>query len=324
MADKTQNDITIKDFVEYVNTNASEIIAKSVFAPMSTNLFRIQTGVTAKTAINLLDTAVTFGDGSVCGFGDNVQQTISQREIEPGYIKVNAEWCDKVFLNSFANHLVNMAAGRETMPFEQALIEDVVRNIGKELEFAIWQGEKESTPSTNLGWFDGLITIIKDANCTNVGTTKEVDDGEGGTEDVPMTMLERVWAVYEAIPDEVLFDEVIYMSNANFRKLVKELVDSNLYHYERNIDESLDIILPGTNTHVKAVNGLSKYGQTDPDFIVAMNPNHTIYGVDMQNDNEKVKVWFSDDNDTLRLKISFAAGVQIALPNEIVASYATE
>ena len=308
--DKTQNDITIKDFVEYVNTNASEIIAKSVFAPMSTTLFRVQTGVTAETAINLLDTEVTFGDGSVCGFSDDVQQTISQRTIVPGFIKVNAEWCDKVFLNSFANHLVNMAAGRETMPFEQALIDDVVRNIGKELEKAIWQGDTASQ-TTNLSYFDGLIKIMKAANVTNVGTTKTV-----GEETVNMTVLERVWAVYEAIPEEVLFDEVIYLNNSNFRKLVKELVDSNLYHYERNIDESMDIILPGTNTHVKAVNGL-----TGVDEIYAMNPNHTVYGVDMQNDNETVKVWFSDDNDTLRLKIAFAAGVQVALPNEIVASY---
>lgn len=315
MADKTQKDITIKDFVEYVNTNASEIISKSVFAPMSTTLFRVQTGVTAETAINLLDTEVTFGDGSECGFADNVQQTISQRTIVPGYIKVNAEWCDKVFLNSFANHLVNMAAGRETMPFEQALIDDVVRNIGKELEKAIWQGDTTSQ-TTNLSYFDGLIKIMKAANVQNVGKTKEVDDGQGGTTTVPMTMLERVWAVYEAIPEEVLFDEVIYLNNSNFRKLVKELVDSNLYHYERNIDESMDIILPGTNTHVKAVNGL-----TGVDEIYAMNPNHTVYGVDMQNDNETVKVWFSDDNDTLRLKIAFAAGVQVALPTEIVASY---
>lgn len=310
--DKTQKDLTIKDFIEYVNTNTTEIITKSVFAPMSTNLFKKQFGVTAETALNLLDTAVTFGDGSVCGFDDNVQSTISQRTIVPGYIKVNFEYCDKVFLNSWANHMVNMAAGNEQMPFEQALIADIVKNVGQELEFAIWQGEKETTPTSNLGFFDGLIKIIKDANVTNVGAAQT-------------TMLARVWDVYNAIPDTVLFDEVIYMSNSNFRKLVKELVDANMYHYERNIDESMDIILPGTNTHVKAVNGLSKYNSNaDPDFIVALNPNHVVYGVDLENDQEKVKVWFSDDNDTLRGKISFSAGVQIALPNEVVASYAEE
>lgn len=312
MADKVQKDITIKDFVEYVNTNTTEIITKSVFAPMSTNLFKKQFGVTAETALNLLDTSVTFGDGKVCGFSDNVQSTISQRNIVPGYIKVNFEYCDKVFLNSWANHMVNMAAGNETMPFEQALIEDIVKNVGQELEFAIWQGVKETTPTSNLGFFDGLIKIIKDS----IPAENKVGASQS-------TMLDRVWDVYNAIPDTVLFDEVIYMSNANFRKLVKELVDANMYHYERNIDESMDIILPGTNTHVKAVNGLSKYptAQADPDFIVALNPNHVVYGVDLENDQEKVKVWFSDDDDTLKGKISFAAGVQVALPNEIVASY---
>ena len=127
------------------------------------------------------------------------------------------------------------------------------------------------------------------------------------------TMLDRVWNVYNAIPEETLFDTVIYMNNANFRALVKELVDANLYHYERNIDESLDIILPGTMTHIKAVSGL-----TGQDVIVACNPNHIVYGVDLENDMETFHFWFSTDNDTFRLRVEFSAGVQIALPNEVI------
>ena len=103
---------TLKEALpNWIETNASDLITASVFEAMSTKLFSIQTGVTSEVAINLLDTAVRFGDGAECGFNNTVDQVISQRTIKPGYIKVNAEWCDKEFLDTFAHHLVKMAAG---------------------------------------------------------------------------------------------------------------------------------------------------------------------------------------------------------------------
>ena len=303
------NSLDLTGLKEYINQNSTELIAKSVFAPMSTTLFKVQTGVKAETAINLLDTTVTFGDGKECGLDPISAQTISQRTIVPGFMKVVLKYCQKDFYNTFASHLTNVAAGRETLPFEQYFIEDVIKNIGKELEVAIWQGDKDvlnTNPNTNK--FDGLLTIIDKevtaGNITNIynGTTQN-------------TMLKRVWAVYNAIPEEKLFDEVIYMNNANFRALVKELVDANMYHYERNVDQSMDIILPGTMTHIKAVSGL-----TGKDTIVALDPAHVVYGTDLENDFETFKFWFSDDDDMFKLLVEFAAGIQIALPNEVVLS----
>lgn len=301
MADKVNKSLTLHDLPEYIDQHSEELITKSVFSPMSANLFKVQTGVKSKTALNLLDTAVTFGDGTVCGFTNTTSSTISQRYIEPGFIKVNAEYCDKDFLNTFAAHQVNVAAGRETLPFEEYFVEDIKRQIGKNLEIAIWQGDTTSN-NANLNKFDGLLKIM-------TADVPQANQQAKGAD----TILTRVWKVYNAIPEEVLFDEVIYLNNANFRALVKALVDSNLYHYERNIDESLDIILPGTNTHVKAINGL-----TGVDTIIALNPDHVVYGVDLEGDAETAKMWFSDDNDTFRLKIEFSVGVQIALPNEII------
>jgi hypothetical protein len=296
------NSLDLTGLNNYINQESTELIAKSVFSAMSTRLFKVQTGVKAPTAINLLDTQVTFGDGKECGLDPMSAQTVSQRIITPGFIKVFLKYCHKDFYNTFASHLTNVAAGRETLPFEEYFVTDVIRNIGKTLEIAIWQGDVNAYDE-NLNKFDGLLKImfadVPEANKQTVGS------GD--------TMLDRVWNVYNAIPEETLFDTVIYMNNANFRALVKELVDANMYHYERNIDESLDIILPGTMTHVKAVSGL-----TGQDVIVACNPNHVVYGVDLENDMETFHFWFSTDNDTFRLRVEFSAGVQIALPNEVI------
>lgn len=302
------NSLDLTGLNDYINQESTELIAKSVFSAMSTRLFKVQTGVKAPTAINLLDTQVTFGDGKECGLDPMSVQTVSQRIITPGFIKVFLKYCHKDFYNTFASHLTNVAAGRETLPFEQYFIEDVIRNIGKELEVAIWQGDTAVTntnPNTNK--FDGLLKLIN-AEVTAGNIVNKYDVAQN-------TMLKKVWAVYEAIPEEKLFDEVIYMNNANFRTLVKELVDANMYHYERTIDETLDIILPGTMTHIKAVSGL-----TGQNVIVAMDPKHVVYGCDMENDMETFKFWFSDDDDAFKLLVEFAAGVQIALPSEVVYS----
>lgn len=302
------NSLDLTGLNAYINQESTELIAKSVFSAMSTRLFKVQTGVKAPTAINLLDTQVTFGDGKECGLDPMSAQAISQRIITPGFIKVFLKYCHKDFYNTFASHLTNVAAGRETLPFEQYFIEDVIRNIGKELEVAIWQGDtavENTNPNTNK--FDGLLKLI-DAEVTAGTIVNKYDVAQN-------TMLKKVWAVYEAIPEEKLFDEVIYMNNANFRKLVKELVDANMYHYERTIDDTLDIILPGTMTHIKAVSGL-----TNQNVIVAMDPNHVVYACDMENDMETFKFWFSDDDDAFKLLVEFAAGTQIALPSEVVYS----
>ena len=302
------NSLDLTGLNDYINQESTELIAKSVFSAMSTRLFKVQTGVKAPTAINLLDTQVTFGDGKECGLDPMSAQTVSQRIITPGFIKVFLKYCHKDFYNTFASHLTNVAAGRETLPFEQYFIEDVIRNIGKELEVAIWQGDtavSNTNPNTNK--FDGLLKLIN-AEVTAGTIVNKYDVAQN-------TMLKKVWAVYEAIPEEKLFDEVIYINNANFRTLVKELVDANMYHYERTIDETLDIILPGTMTHIKAVSGL-----TGQNVIVAMDPKHVVYGCDMENDMETFKFWFSDDDDAFKLLVEFAAGVQIALPSEIVYS----
>lgn len=307
MSDVTNKSLTLRDLPEYVATNAEELIAKSVFSAVSTKLFKVQTGVKATTAINVLDTSVTFGDGTVCGFSNTVNSVIAQRNITPGFIKVNAEYCHKDFYNTFASHATNVAAGRETLPFEEYLVNDIIKHIGEALETAIWQGDTNSA-TANLNKFDGLMKImLADAPAAN-----KINLPASGK------MVDRVWSVYNAIPEGSVNDAVIYMNTANFRSLVKELVDANLFHYTTEADAKMDIILPGTFTHVIGVPGLN-----GKDIVIGANPKHIVYGTDMESDAETFKLWFSDDNDTFRLKVEFVAGVQIVDPSEVILSFDT-
>ena len=118
---------------------------------------------------------------------------------------------------------------------------------------------------------------------------------------------------YKAIPAKKLDKAALFIGVDKFRDLVLELTEKNLYHYNPAIDTNMEIVLPGTNTRVIAVSGLN--GQA---YVVAADPENIYYGVDMEGDEEKFDLWYSQDNQEFRLAINFNAGVQVAFPDEIV------
>ena len=143
----------------YVEEHNLPLIQKAVLGSRSAKELNLMTGVKGDTALNLLDTEVNFADASECGFSNNSTSKLSQRILKPGYIKVNATFCDKTLRKSWANYEVKIAAGQKTLPFEEDFINGVLAGIGAKLEKQIWQGKK--TSGTDL--FDGLIAVIDES-----------------------------------------------------------------------------------------------------------------------------------------------------------------
>jgi hypothetical protein len=80
-----------------------------------------------------------------------------------------------------------------------------------------------------------------------------------------------------------------------------------------------EVVIPGTNTRVIKVNGLnnSTYG-TVSDVVVAADPMNLFYGYDVEDSPEALDVWYSKDNDSIRLRMTTNIGTQVAFPNEVV------
>lgn len=98
-----------------------------------------------------------------------------------------------------------------------------------------------------------------------------------------------------------------------FRLASVALRDKNWFHYSNNVDESMELIYPGTSTKVIGVNGLNGTG-----LVVALDLQNAFYGTDLEGDAETFKLWYSDDNQEFRLAINFMAGVQVAFPDQVV------
>lgn len=289
--------INVSGLTAYVDEQRLPLIKKTIFAAPSVKHFNLQTGIKHSAALNILNTTVEFGDGGACGWDEAGSNEFSQRILEVGNFKVNMSFCDKAMMKYWMGYEVRVAAGQKSLPFEEDFVDGIVEGVKNKLEGIIWKGVKATDK------MDGVLTILSAASASTIQPTLASGD----------TIYEKTLKAYKAIPASILDKAVIFMGVDNFRDLVLELTAKNLFHYAPEVDDALQIVLPGTSTKVIAVSGLN--GQK---AIVACNPENIYYGVDMEGDEEKFDLWYSQDNQEFRLAINFNAGVQIAFPDEVV------
>lgn len=268
----------------------------------SAKLFTLETDVKDSKALTLLATDVAFGDGGSCGWDDAGSQTLSQRIIKVGKLKVNMSFCEREMLSKWMGSEVRVAAGAESLPFEETFTSELINSINEAVETAIYQGDTASS-NANLKHFDGLIKIL--------GAEAGVVDVDAASES---TALDKVREIYNNIPEKAFSrgEVVILVGMDTFRSMVGNLVDKNLYHYNPGAPEG-EVVLPGTNCRVIGVNGLNGTKKA-----IAASLKNIYFGTDMLNDMETFKLWYSDDNQEFRLAVKFNAGVQVAFPDEVV------
>ena len=274
----------------YVQENKDIILKDIVFGgeygntiPLMTKQLGIKT--TEKIHPSTLEAVLQDVSGE-CGFNPQGDLNISERSITTSQKKVNMEFCLEKLLGKFAEYKVRVGANEDALPFEAEIIDGLVKSINKQVEKGVWTD---------------LITNT-DAQLTVASTG---------------TAYERVMAVYMALPEAILEDAVIFVSPATFREYVKDLVDKNFYHYNPADGDLEEIFIPGSGVKVRKAKGLAE--QTD-DVIFGTSPKNMIYGTDFMDNKEEIKAWFSDDNDTYRIKVRFNYGANVAFPDLVVGS----
>ena len=298
--------ISLSSLTKYVEENRLPLIRQTILDGQTVKHLQLMTGVKSESALNLLDTAISLGDGRACGFNAAGADTFSQRSLKVAAVKINKSYCHRSMIDYWMNNQVRVAAGDTGLPFEQEFAENVVKKANVEIEKGIWAGV-----TINEVKYPGFVDLAKDNS-----TPFTVANVTSAT-----TVYDKVLAVYNAIPADTLEETEIFMGRDTYRSLVAELVAKNLYHYMPEVDAAFEMILPGTSTKVVGVKGLD--GQIGgKNYIIALNVAHAFYGTDMQGDEEDFKFWYSEDNDEYRLALAFSFGVQVAYPLEnIVASW---
>lgn len=289
---------TVNALPDYVEQNRLPLLAAAVLKGKTVEVINRQSGIKGKAALNIVDITAPFQAGNTCGFNASGNDTFSQRVIETVMVKVEKEWCWKDLIGKWAEYEYRVVAGDKTLAFEEFFLNEIAKEIAAQIEKIIWQGN--TTPAIT-----GLLGHLTAASISATQFT--------GTDDYA-----KIMEAYMAIPEAVLDKAAIFVSAARFRGFVQGMVAANLYHYnpEAPVDE---VIIPGTNTRVIKVNGLnnSNYG-TVSDVVVAADPMNLFYGYDVEDSAEALDVWYSKDNDSIRLRMTTNIGTQVAFPSEVI------
>lgn len=298
------SNFVVTSLPEYVQTNQDMLLKNFALVGGGTrSRISVQTGIKKSAYVNFLELTPTLQDGFGCGYESMGEVSLTQREIETAPIKVNLDICPQTLRGKFAEYLISTNGVENPLPFEEYVMEGLINVLNSKIEKLIWQGDTSSS-NTDLKWVNGFIKLL-------AGET-DVKKVTISTESI----YEAIAKVYVDLPDEAIKRGAeIYVSPANYRKFMMELVEKNFFHYAGAVEAApTEFFFPGTSAKVVMTEGLAGVDTK----IVGTFAKNLFYGCDMENDAEVIKVWYSDDADLYKVKAMWNSGVQVAFPDMVV------
>jgi hypothetical protein len=291
----------------YVEQNRDLIIKNFALVGSATrSRIGLRTGVKSGMKIPFLGFDIALQDGSGCGFNALDEATLSQRTISVEALKHDGQLCPETLLGKYAEYLVRVNATAEELPYEQYLMDAMTREVNKVIEKLIWQGDK-TNGTGNMAFMNGfLVQMAADSDVVDVSIAS-------GT-----TAYDGLVSVYAAMTEETLErGGVIFVSPAIYRAFLMDMVRLNYFHYAGPQDAAPEeFVLPGSDVRVIKTPGLASSLK-----IVGTFADNLVYGTDMENDEEDVKIKYDDIKEIFHVKALWASGVQVAFPG--LAVYAT-
>ena len=265
------------------------------------NRIGIQTGIKLKEHLNYLEVSPTLQDGLNCELEPAGAVELTNREIETAWIEVLIAICPKKLVGKWAEYLVRANANAESLPFEQYIIDGFIAEVNRKIEKLIFQGDKTLTSNADLKWINGFVKVFQ-TDGTEVTVTGS-------------TILAKLQALYAGLDDYTLERGAeIYVSPANYRTFLQELVSANLFHYPSAESGTFpkEFFIPGTDVKVVLTPGLEGVNN----IALASFPDNLRYGCDMENDQEDVAVKYDPIKELFYVKALWNSGVQVAFPGK--------
>ena len=288
----------VSSLPDYVKNNEDLLIASLGLPNDGTRRYiGLQTGIKKSANLNYLGFTGVFQDGSSCGFNPLDEIALGQKTIEVATIKEDGEICPETLLGKWGEWKVRVAATENDLPFEAYIMQALLDSIREGIENLMWQGD-----TGNSDLIDGFLTqFAADANVVNVTLT-----GVTGAYDA-------VKAVYFATSARARKKGVkIFVDPVIFDAVINDIVALNMAHYNLGDGAEDEFTLPGTKARVINTAGLS-----GTNAIVGTWGDNLVFGTDMEGDNERVDLWWSNDARVFRYQVKWNEGVAYHFSEDI-------
>lgn len=295
----------VSGLTDYIENKRETLIASAVIGRTPNyTLDRVakRFGIKTSEMLNYMSLTPVLQDGKACGFTPEGKTEFTDRQLVTAIFKVNDEYCPSDLLGKYLENQVAIAAGKDRLPAEEEIANEIVDGVADQVEALVWTGNKN-----NGDLIDGYITLAEGADSGNTIFVTAATSADSA--------YAAIKKVYMEMPEELIDapDAFIAVGPSLFREYIQDLVAANLYHYDPANGAINEMFIPGSDVKVVKVKGLA-----DTKKIYASTWRNLVAGMDMMNDAEELKLWFSDDADLFRLKLRFNLGVITYFPDYVV------
>jgi hypothetical protein len=303
--------LNVAGLTAYVDQERMALIKKMILSGRSVRYLTVQPDVKSAASINLLSSNLIAQAGG-CGFTNTGTTILTQQTLNVCPLKVNESICLDTLEQYYTQALMNPGSYNTEIPFEQIYAEEKVSQISSLVDNLIWQGNV-ATGSGNLNLCNGFIRL---ADVTYSGS---VVDGNVAnyTAITAANIIAMVDDAVNVIPANIIDmdDLYLYCGYDFYRTYATALRNANLFAYTGAEDQGEDFsqMVPGTNVRIIAVKGLN----TTNKFFISSKSN-LYFGTDLLNDYENFELWYSLDNQEVRMASKWKQGVNAAFWDYVV------
>lgn len=295
----------------YTNETAQQLVKKAVLAGKTMSMVTVVPGIKYKETLNIIDNTISV-QNATCGFESNGSIPFKQREVTVTALEVKESLCEKTLEQYFMGQWMKPGSPKDA-ELGPLLADSYIEKIKEYNELNIWKG---GIGSPGYGEIDGLITILSSET-----TRLTVELGSPDIMAGPFTssnIVSAVDAMVAATPEAILnkTDLTLFMSYANYNLYTAALRSENLYHYSGESGADFECYVPGTS--VKAV---ATHGLISTDYMVLTYASNIVVGTDLMNEEEKFDIWYSRDNDEVRVNIQWKIGTEVYFPEHCVCNF---
>lgn len=293
-----------------------KLLAKMVFEGRTAEIVKVIPGVKRAITLNLLaNTAAPTT--ATCGWTPNPSNkyvNLDQKVLEVCPLEIKDAICPKDFEQLYLGMYMK---NNKEVPFEELIAESYINKAKNANEKMIWD---------KGGCTDGLLAMI--------GTDANVIDASTDVASAS-TAIEAVNAlIANANPDILMHsDKVVFTSYAMYNAYASELRATNLYiqpNYQNGEGANYEMYIPGTDIRLIAIAGMDNLSMTlgsgyavngvaQP--MILTYADNIVLGTDMLNDEEMFDMWYSRDNDEVRVNIQYKLGWNFYFGEHIVKGY---
>jgi len=295
----------VSSITGFTDQSSQELMAKALIGATTPTYANVKLGIKGTQTLNLVDSTPAFQAGA-CGWSASGTTTLTQRNITVCPERINESLCPDSLYSTYQSMLLTPGQTEESVPFEQVIADLKVKQIQQRIEQKLWQ-------ATTAGGdcFDGFKTLIASGQ-TGVGVSAGTAFSASAAYGVSGNPITEVDLIINALDDNAMAREdlVVFMSYAYFRLYVQALTRNNFftnYIGGTSITGNMEAIHPNTNVKVVPTIGLNSSNK------ITIGPKeYTIVGFDLLSDHEKLDIWWSRDNDEVRIRGNYNYGAQVA------------